>query len=56
MPIFSDVIKFMADREYEVYDFPGFLRRPFDGALGQMDICFVKRNGMMRKTNNWYKL
>ena len=53
MPIFSDVINFMLERGYVVYDFPGFLRRPLDGALGQCDICFVKRNGFLRNSNSW---
>ena len=52
-PLFADVIQFMLDRDYVVYDFPGFLRRPFDGALGQCDICFVKRNGFLRASNAW---
>lgn len=52
-PIFSEVVAFMAQRGYEVFDFPGFLRRPFDNALGQMDICFVKRNGFIRASNKW---
>lgn len=52
-PILSDVINFMLERDYVAYDFPGFLRRPFDGALGQCDICFVKKNGFLRTFNNW---
>jgi hypothetical protein len=53
MPVLSDVINFMLERDYVVYDFPGFLRRPLDGALGQCDICFVKRNGFLRSSNDW---
>lgn len=53
MPVISDVINFMLDRGYVVYDFAGFLRRPLDGALGQCDICFVKANGFLRKSNEW---
>jgi len=53
MPVFSDVINFMLARDYVVYDFAGFLRRPLDGALGQCDICFVKKNGFLRKSNDW---
>jgi FkbM family methyltransferase len=53
IPIFSDVINFMLEREYVAYDFPGFLRRPLDGALGQCDICFVKKNGFLRASNDW---
>ena len=55
VPLFSEVIQFMAERGYEVYDFPGFSRRPYDGALGQIDICFVKKNGFLRQTNKWFK-
>jgi FkbM family methyltransferase len=55
VPLFSEVISFMADRGYVVYDFSGFLRRPYDGALGQMDVCFVKKEGIFRNSNNWYK-
>ena len=53
MPVLSDVIEFMLARDYVVYDFAGFLRRPLDGALGQCDICFVKRNGFLRRSADW---
>jgi len=53
MPIFSDVINFMLERNYVVYDFPGFIRRPLDGALAQCDICFVKKDGFLRSSNDW---
>ena len=54
VPLISEVINFMQERDYVVYDFPGFHRRPLDGALAQCDICFVKRNGFLRKENTWY--
>ena len=53
MPIFHEVISFMADQDYFAYDFPGFLRRPYDGALGQVDICFVKQGGLLRNSDSW---
>ncbi len=53
LPDFAEVINFMRDRNYVVYDFPGFLRRPSDGALGQCDICFVKQDGFLRKIKTW---
>ncbi|ASU36290.1 FkbM family methyltransferase [Mucilaginibacter xinganensis] len=53
MPIFSEVMNFMLERDYLVYDFAGFSRRPLDGALGQCDICFVKRDGFLRSSNEW---
>lgn len=53
MPIFHEVVGFMEQRGYYAYDFPGFLRRPFDGALAQVDICFVRKNGFLRASNAW---
>lgn len=53
MPVFDEVIGFMRNQGYVVYDFGGFLRRPSDGALSQCDICFVKEQGLLRKSNQW---
>jgi hypothetical protein len=53
IPLFADVIDFMNDRNYVVYDFPGFSRRPFDGALAQCDVCFVKKDSFLRSSNKW---
>jgi len=53
MPEFPEVIRFMEDRGYVPYDFPGFLRRPYDGALGQCDVCFVQEKGFLRATHQW---
>jgi len=53
MPQFFDVVNFMYARGYVVYDFLGFLRRPYDGALGQCDICFVKDHGFLRSVRSW---
>ena len=52
-PEFFEVVQFMFERGYVVYDFPGFGRRPYDGALGQCDICFVKQNGFLRSSDRW---
>lgn len=54
-PLFSEVVAFMSQKGYEVYDFPGFLRRPLDKALGQADVCFVKKDGILRSSNRWRK-
>lgn len=53
VPGFYDVVNFMFERGYVAYDFPGISRRPYDGALGQCDICFVKSDGFLRASNNW---
>jgi FkbM family methyltransferase len=55
VPIMSELIQFMTNHGYEIYDFAGYLRRPYDGALGQVDICFAKRDGTLRNINLWAK-
>ena len=54
-PILSEVIIFMAERGYEIYDFPGFLRRPYDGALAQIDVCFARRQGILIVSNAYIR-
>lgn len=49
----SELIEFMGERGYEIYDIAGYLRRPFDGALGQVDLAFAKREGILRRSNKW---
>ncbi|MEO5570068.1 MAG: FkbM family methyltransferase [Bacteroidia bacterium] len=53
IPDFNDTIDFMRERNYVPYEFPGFLRRPYDGAVGSTDIAFVQKNGMLRKSAKW---
>jgi len=52
-PVLSDVVEFMDDRGFVVYDIAGFARRPVDGALGQLDVCFARRDGFLRSSSNW---
>lgn len=53
MPELADVIQFMLERDYVVYDIVGYLRRPLDGALGQCDLVFVKKEGYLRRSSEW---
>ena len=53
-PVFLDIVNFMAEKGYIVYDFADLKRRPFDGALGQADVCFVKRDGIFTRHKRWY--
>lgn len=48
VPDFYDTVQFMRERNYVVYDFLDMKYRPFDNALGQADICFVKNEGRFR--------
>jgi len=53
MPTTADCIMFMAERGYELYDVTEFLRRPLDGALGQIDLAFALREGTLRSSDRW---
>jgi FkbM family methyltransferase len=48
-----EVIPFMSARGYELYDIPGFCRRSCDGALGAVDLAFVKSAGSFRRVTDW---
>ena len=48
-PLFAEVVSFMGERGFVVYDFCGQMRRANDGALFQMDVIFVRENSRLRK-------
>ncbi len=48
-PLIADIIAYMNQRNYVVYDFAGFLRQPHDGSLVECDLCFVKKESFLRK-------
>lgn len=50
---FAELVAFMADRGYLPYDFPWFLRRPLDGALGLCDVAFARAAGPLRASARW---
>jgi len=52
-PIAREVIHFMADRGYEIYDIAEYVRRPYDGSLGQIDFAFAKCDGILRASSCW---
>jgi FkbM family methyltransferase len=49
-PQLFDVLTYMKERGFVAYDLWGFLYRPLDGALAQVDIAFVRENGRFRQT------
>jgi hypothetical protein len=48
-PQHYDVVSKMKRLGFVVYDIFGFLYRPFDNALSQVDMVFVRENGSFRK-------
>jgi FkbM family methyltransferase len=47
-PQFADVVSYMQERGFVVYDMWGMLYRPLDGALAQVDVAFVPSNSALR--------
>ena len=47
-PTFQAVLQFMHEREFVLYDFAGFWRRPSDGALTLVDGVFTRKSGLLR--------
>jgi hypothetical protein len=41
-PMMHEALPFMAERGYFLYDISGFIRRPSDGAVAMMDLCFSR--------------
>lgn len=52
-PSTRQVIEFMGGKGYEIYDITSYLRKPSDGALGQVDFAFVKDHGRFRQNAAW---
>jgi FkbM family methyltransferase len=52
-PDFYDIIIYMKNIGYVVYDIVGGINRPLDYALGQKDLLFVKENGFFRRSQGW---
>ncbi len=52
-PLMVDVVAYMDARNYKVFDVPGFLRRPLDGALGEIDLAFVLKFGSLDRCQKY---
>lgn len=50
-PQVLDVMTYMKDRGFVPYDVWGLLYRPYDGALAQMDMAFVRADGPFRASH-----
>ncbi len=46
-------IAYMSERGFIPYEFVDYLRRPLDGAMGQCDILFVRRDHWLVSTHRW---
>jgi FkbM family methyltransferase len=48
-PLFCDVVAHMKSHGFVPYDLLGLQYRPIDGALSQLDVVFVKEDGLFRR-------
>ncbi|GGY54984.1 FkbM family methyltransferase [Parvularcula lutaonensis] len=52
-PDFFDIVSFMNDQGFAVYDLLDGMFRPLDKALGQIDIAFARKDGFLRENTSW---
>jgi FkbM family methyltransferase len=52
-PLFHETAEFMGKRGFHVYDICTFLRRPYDGALWQVDVIFVRHSSPLLSSMRW---
>jgi len=52
-PQVADVVAYMADRGFAVFDVFGGAFRPLDDALGQIDLAFARNDGQLRADHCW---
>jgi len=52
-PLLDETVAFMATRGFRVYDICSFMRRPYDGALWQIDAVFVRRTSPLLASKRW---
>ena len=53
VPVFHQIVNFMLENKYILYDILEPLRRPLDGALWSADFCFVKQDNILRQNTSW---
>lgn len=49
----DETIAFMSGKGFAPYEFVDFLRRPVDGAMGQCDILFIRKDHRLMRDARW---
>ncbi len=52
-PLVAEMIAFMDEKQFQVYDISQFMRRPFDQTLYQLDMFFVKKDSALIASKRW---
>jgi len=53
MPLADEVIAFLRQRQFHIYDIPALWHRPLDGALAQGDFLFLRQGHPLLADNRW---
>jgi len=53
VPLMAEMMAFMNDKGFQAYDISQFIRRPFDKALYQVDMFFVKKDSALVADKVW---
>jgi FkbM family methyltransferase len=52
-PLLAEVVAFMDERSYQMYDICSFMRRPYDDALWQIDALFAHSSSKLVSSKRW---
>ncbi len=52
-PLVHDVVIFMKDQGFILYDICSLIKRPYDNALYQSDFLFIKETSTLRASTRW---
>ena len=52
-PLFHESAEYMGKHGFQVYDLCGLMRRPYDGALWQADVIFVRNSSPLVSSRRW---
>jgi len=52
-PLMAEMIRFMDEKGYQAYDISQFIRRPYDKALYQVDMFFIKKDSAFITDKRW---
>ncbi|MFC1667094.1 FkbM family methyltransferase [Candidatus Omnitrophota bacterium] len=53
--LIEEIVKWLSNRNWVMYDICGIHRRPLDNAIWQIDAIFLKRDSDFRKDKRWGK-
>jgi FkbM family methyltransferase len=52
-PLFHESAEFMGNHGFQVYDICSLIRRPYDGAVWQCDVIFVRSSSSLIASKRW---